>query len=275
MTDSDESEPREHGAEENSTADDDPETDPTTENGDEHADIGVDEALRLVREGRTDEIPDRMLDKIRDLADTVRDPGDSEDGESTDSDETTDDAAGATTERLDALESDLAELRAELAGSDRSGDQLADVEAALEEVREAAEANADRIDDLQSEFESYRIRADSEREEVRKYAVEEFATEMIRVKDTLERTLDLLDIDEETQRHLDLVDKQFDQALGEANVEKVETDGKFDIDRHNPVDEVPSPDHEADEIVEARQPGYRIHDRIIRPAEVVVAADSD
>lgn len=67
------------------------------------------------------------------------------------------------------------------------------------------------------------------------------------------------------------IKKQFEDVFEQLGLEKINTSVKFDIDIHEAVEERESEDHEAGEIIEVRQAGWRIGQRILRPSKVVVS----
>ena len=175
-------------------------------------------------------------------------------------------------ERLDTLESEVETLRESDTQSVEAaaGERFENVERRLVELRDFQERLRDRIDGLESSFDDYRQRAETERDEIRKYSVESFAREMIDVKDSLSNSREFLELDDEAQRNLDILDRQFEQALNASGVQEIDTDGKLEPGKHRPVEEVEDESREPGEIVDTRRAGYVMHDRVIRPAEVVV-----
>lgn len=259
-------------------ADDTEPTDPPEENvendeaevdsgadGDEE--MGLEEALELVEKGQTDEIPPQKLSRLQELSGKIGDEEEEREDE-------TDDETGAEPapdsdlhDRIETLEQHLSDLEEQL--DNRDGKTA---EETIEGVEERVAEQDERLAQLQSEFEEHRDRAEQEREKIRKYSLQEFAIEVIRVKDSIENTIEFLDLDEDAQEQLELIDEQFQQALERSHVEPVGTGGSFELNKHKVIGEEKSEEHEPDEIVRTEKTGYRLHDRVIRPAEVVIAA---
>lgn len=143
----------------------------------------------------------------------------------------------------------------------------------VENVETETAANRERIDELESGLADHRRRSEKEREEIREFAVEEFAREMVQVKDSLETAIQVEDLDDSAAERLDLLTREFEQALSKGNVEPIDdSTEEFDALRHKIVSKEPSSDHESNEILEIEEPGYAIGDRVLRPARVVLSA---
>ena len=274
------------------------ETDSTAGGPSDAGEGELEEALELLRQGRADEITEEgraeLLAQLDAGGDT--DGGDESDGGA---EEIEGDADSSLEARLATVEEELAELREQLDGDGGGGpddERVAALEAEVDNLRSQIESVGDGFDgatellervdehaetlealqsafeEHQSAFESHREQAEREREQIRKYALQDFALEVIRVKDSIENTVEFVDLDGEAQEQLELVLDQFEQALERSNVERIDTDGTFDLDRHKIMGETHSEEHEPDEIVRTEKEGYRLHDRIIRRAKVVIAA---
>ena len=256
------------------------------------------EALELLRQGRTDEIPEEVRAELLAQLDAGSDTdGGDESGDG--AEEMEGGVDSSLKERLATVEEEIAGLREQLDGDGGGGpddERVAALEAEVDNLRSQIESVGDGFDgatellervdehaetlealqsafeEHQSAFESHREQAEREREQIRKYALQDFALEVIRVKDSIENTVEFVDLDGEAQEQLELVLDQFEQALERSNVKRIDTDGTFDLDRHKIMGETHSEEHEPDEIVRTEKEGYRLHDRIIRRAKVVIAA---
>jgi molecular chaperone GrpE len=96
------------------------------------------------------------------------------------------------------------------------------------------------------------------------------------VVDNLERALDAIDAEEETQKSvaegLELTLKTFIDVLAKYKVEAVDPEGQpFDADLHQAVSTVPNNDVEPNTVINVFQKGYTLNGRLIRPAMVVVS----
>jgi molecular chaperone GrpE len=137
----------------------------------------------------------------------------------------------------------------------------------------------DRLLRALAETENVRRRAQRDREEASKYAVAGFAKELLSVADNLRRALDSLpEAEARDQRTLSLLagveatERELLRAFERHGIRRVDPRGeRFDHNFHEAVFEAERPEHPAGTIVEVLQPGYVLHDRLLRPAMVGVA----
>jgi molecular chaperone GrpE len=147
----------------------------------------------------------------------------------------------------------------------------------LEERLAAAESRADEhLNDLKrvaAEFENFRKRAARERDELFKLANERLVKELLPVLDDLGRALEAAEQHEEAKLEdgVRLVHRHLAQVLEKEGLAEIETEGKFDPHVHEALLSQPS-DAEEGTVIEVLQKGYRLGDRVLRPARVVVAA---
>ncbi|HEY5346805.1 MAG TPA: nucleotide exchange factor GrpE [Rhizomicrobium sp.] len=147
------------------------------------------------------------------------------------------------------------------------------------------ESMRDRLLRALADGENVRRRAEREKSEASQYAVTKFARDMLGIADNFARALaacppQIRDAaDPQVQAVLDGVeatDRQLVQALERHGVKAIETeDGKFDPNLHQAIAEVPGEGKPAGSIVDVVQTGYRIGERLLRPAMVTVARKSD
>jgi molecular chaperone GrpE len=125
---------------------------------------------------------------------------------------------------------------------------------------------------LLADFDNFRKRADRERDEVRRYALVEPLRELLGVVDNLERALLAQGSLEDWKRGVEMIDKQLRDLLRRFQVQEVAADGQpFDPAVHEAVARTEDPGVEVAQVVEVFQRGYRLHDRLLRPAMVKVA----
>ena len=169
--------------------------------------------------------------------------------------------------------------------TDPAREQLDEVEAEKSEPVEddrlaAAEAKAEEhLNDLKrlaAEFENYKKRAAREQAGLSTRAAERLVKELLPIVDDLERALEAAEEHEEAklEEGVRLVHRQLASALEREGLAEIETNGKFDPHVHEALLSQPS---EADEgsVIEVLQKGYRLGDRVLRPARVVVAAAAE
>ncbi len=125
-----------------------------------------------------------------------------------------------------------------------------------------------------------RKRFDREKEDLSNYVISSFAKEILSVLDNLERALKSIDLDELKKSDqnisqfiegIELTEKQIITIFEKFKIEKVNSlDQNFDPNLHQAMFEVENPDKQPGIITEVVQEGYRIGDRLLRPAMVGV-----
>ncbi len=143
-----------------------------------------------------------------------------------------------------------------------------------ERVEEEAEQEADdRLLRLAADFENYKKRAARERLEYVALANERLIGELLPILDDLERALSAAEQHEEAQLEegVRLVHRSLAALLERHGVTPISTDGKFDPHMHEALASQPS-EAEEGSVLDVVQRGYRLGDRVVRPARVVVAA---
>jgi molecular chaperone GrpE len=153
------------------------------------------------------------------------------------------------------------------------------VEEQLKEQLQKAEAAAAEHKDAflraKAETENMRRRAQEDVAKAHKYAVENFATELLAVKDSLEAAIAAAATENATSENLksgvELTLKQLNAAFSKGNLAEENPAGqKFDPHKHQAISMVEA-DAEPNTVVTVLQKGYRLNDRVIRPALVTVA----
>ena len=162
-------------------------------------------------------------------------------------------------------------LQQSVAKSDRSDE---DIE--LEALRNENEELIDTLQRLQADFDNYRKRAQRDQEALVGRAGERIVKELLPVLDDLERALEAAEQHEEAklEEGVKLVHRQLEQLLEREGLSLVETDGKFDPHVHEALLTQPSESEEGS-VIEVLQKGYRLGDRVLRPARVVVAGPKE
>jgi molecular chaperone GrpE len=150
-------------------------------------------------------------------------------------------------------------------------------ELTLEEQLAALEAERDEhLNDLKrvaAEFENYRKRVLRDQESLVARAHERLVKELLPVLDDLERALAAAEEHEEAKLEdgVRLVHQELAAALQREGLAEIETNGQFDPHVHEALLSQPS-EAEEGSVLEVVQKGYRLGDRVVRPARVVVAA---
>ena len=128
---------------------------------------------------------------------------------------------------------------------------------------------------LAADFENYRKRQESERENLIKYGAVDTLKKLLEVLDNFERGEKALEKVEDCQvveDNFNMLHKQTLDVLGKLGLEIIETEGKeFDPNFHEAVMQTPTSEHPEHTIVNELQKGYKLGDRVLRPSLVNVA----
>lgn len=132
---------------------------------------------------------------------------------------------------------------------------------------------------LAADFDNYRKRQAQERENLLKFGTENALKKMIEVLDNFERgkkALENVDDCAKVKESFDLVHKQVFDALSKLGLEVIDTEGKeFDPNFHDAVMQTPTSEHPEHTIINELQKGYKMGDKVLRPALVNVATAKD
>jgi molecular chaperone GrpE len=152
-------------------------------------------------------------------------------------------------------------------------EQQNNIEEPMVEEQQQEVVPDDRLLRLAADFENYKKRAAREREEYVTLANERLVKELLPILDDLERALEAAAEHEEAQLEegVRLVHRELSALLERNGVREIETDGKFDPHVHEALLTQPS-EAEEGSVIDVVQKGYRLGDRVVRPARVVVAA---
>jgi molecular chaperone GrpE len=154
---------------------------------------------------------------------------------------------------------------------------VTEAEQTLEERLAALETERDEhLNDLKrvaADFENYRKRVARDQESLVARAHERLVKELLPVLDDLERALAAAEEHEEAtlEEGVRLVHRELESALRREGLAEIETNGHFDPHVHEALLSQPS-DQDEGAILEVAQKGYRLGDRVVRPARVVIAA---
>jgi molecular chaperone GrpE len=131
----------------------------------------------------------------------------------------------------------------------------------------------DRLLRLAADFDNYKKRAARERAEYVAQANERLLKELLPILDDLERALQAAEQHEEAQLEegVALVHKSLVSLLERNGVSEIAADGKFDPHVHEALLAQPAEDKEQGDVVDVLQKGYKLGDRVVRPARVIVA----
>ncbi len=158
--------------------------------------------------------------------------------------------------------------------------RVQELEAELEAARAKAEENWNEFLRSRAELENVRRRMERDVAQARKYGVEKLATELLSVRDSLEMGLsaareanaDVAKLTEGTELTL----KMLTQAMEKFDISEVHPLGqKFSPEEHEAMAMQPSAEHAPNTVIHVVQKGYKLNDRLLRPAMVVVSREAD
>lgn len=160
---------------------------------------------------------------------------------------------------------------------DKVEEPLKEIQEELETAKLEAKENYDRFLRVTAEFENYKKRSTREMDDFRKYANQSLIMEMLAVVDNLERALNSSNgnnsIDKCMADGVNLTLKEILKIFEKFNVKAIESVGQpFDPNFHQAMMQEETDNYPEKTVITELQKGYMIHDRLLRPAMVVVAA---
>jgi len=183
-----------------------------------------------------------------------------------------DEAAQGTEEKELAAES-VTDGAAETAGAELSAEAALKTE--LEQVRGERDQLLDRLARLQAEFENTRRRETKERADLRDYAVQNAVEPFLGVMDNFQLALKADGTKEQLRAGVELILKQMEDALRGLNVQAVESVGtQFDPRVHEALGSIETAEFPDHQVVEEVRRGYRIREKLLRPALVRIAVNA-
>lgn len=155
-------------------------------------------------------------------------------------------------------------------------DYLKEMETRLESVEQEAKEAHDRFLRVSAEFENYKKRSSREMDEFRKFANESLIREMLTVVDNLERALNSSNNDNQVNSHIaegvGMTLKEILKVFEKFYVKPIEALGKpFDPNFHQAAMREETNERPENTVLNELEKGYMIHDRLLRPAMVVVS----
>lgn len=146
----------------------------------------------------------------------------------------------------------------------------------LEEAQQTIEDQKDKYLRLSAEFDNYRKRTLKEKAELIKNGGEKAISAILPILDDLERALanmQKLDDIQAMYDGIDLIHQKFLKTLSQEGLQKMEPVGEaFDTDFHEAIALVPAPEEaQKGKVLDCVQTGYKLNDKVIRHAKVVVA----
>jgi molecular chaperone GrpE len=142
----------------------------------------------------------------------------------------------------------------------------------LERLRSERDELLDRLKRMQAEFDNARKRAAREQQEFRDYALENAIKTLIPVLDSFDRALQSSPEKSEFHAGVELIHKQLQDALAKLGVRPIIAKGElFDPRFHEAIEMVETDEADDQRVLEQLQRGYKLKERLLRPAMVKVA----
>ena len=139
----------------------------------------------------------------------------------------------------------------------------------LKKTKEAYETLNNQYLRLAADFDNYRKRQESERENLIKFGTEQALKKMIELADNFDRAekaMEKIDDCEKAKESFNILNKQFKDALTKLGLEQIKTEGeKFD------PNQVPTDEHPEETVMQEMQKGYKFGDKVLRASMVSVA----
>lgn len=154
-------------------------------------------------------------------------------------------------------------------------DIASELNAEMESLRQQVQDHQEKVLRIQADYDNFRRRTRQEKEEFAKYASAKLLEELIPVVDNFERALaagkETNDYDS-LYKGLEMTFRQMDQVLRQEGLEPMDSVGKpFNPDFHQAIMQVESEDYEEGIVVEEVQKGYKLKEKVLRPAMVKVS----
>lgn len=164
-------------------------------------------------------------------------------------------------------------------------DPLAEKERIIQMLEEQAQRLKDQMVRALAEAENTRKRALKERQDISKFAVSNFARDILSVADNLRRALDCVSEEEAAAlspqfqnltQGVEATERELLRVFEKNGIVKTEPlDETFDPNFHEVMFEAPVPGKESGAIIQIIEPGYLLNGRLLRPARVGIAKNAD
>jgi molecular chaperone GrpE len=163
---------------------------------------------------------------------------------------------------------------ADAAASTAIAETTAGLHEEYERLRTERDGLIDRLARLQAEFDNARKREQRERADYRAFAVADAVEQFLPVLDNFRLALNSTGTAEQLRTGVELIAKQMDEVLRGLNVTPVETVGQpFDPRVHEALESVERSDLPDHQVIDEIRRGYRIKERLLRPALVRIAVN--
>jgi molecular chaperone GrpE len=157
-------------------------------------------------------------------------------------------------------------------GAAVSPEEVTQLQAELDRAQGERAQLVDRLARLQAEFDNYRKRETRERTEFRDYALASTLEQFLPVLDNFHLALGSQGTEEQLRSGIDLIVRQMEEIVRSLGVQPVPTvDTPFDPRQHEALEMVEREDVPDHQVIEEVRRGYKLRDRLLRPALVRVA----
>jgi molecular chaperone GrpE len=169
------------------------------------------------------------------------------------------------------------EPQAEVAKPQAAAEAVREAEDPAAQLRAELQAAKDRELRCHAELDNFRKRAARELEEKLRYANLSLLRDLLPVLDNIERAIQAAQQNADPAALLDgfkMVQQQVEEVLKRHHCQRIEAQGApFDPHVHHAVMQQPSDQHPANTVMMVTQSGYQLHDRVVRPSQVIVSKE--
>jgi molecular chaperone GrpE len=153
--------------------------------------------------------------------------------------------------------------------------QVLELYEAIQEANDERDQLREQLLRTMADFQNFRKRSDQDKQQIRQYATENLVADLLPVLDNFERTIAAFEAGASAESLIEgvrAVDRQLRTALESQRVTRIPAHGQpFDPDLHEALGAVESDEHPENTIVAEDQAGYRMGEKVLRPARVRVA----
>ena len=183
-------------------------------------------------------------------------------------DESVDDPTVESTDESQEAEENVTDV-----GSTDTDDDTESLEEQLETALKKADENWDQLLRTKAEMENLRRRNQKDVENAHKYGLEKLINELLPIKESMELGLAVEDATVDSLHEgMKLTLNMFSSAFEKMSVEEINPENeKFDPELHQAMRMLPTDDVEPNTVLQVLQKGYRLNERLLRPAMVIVS----
>ncbi|MDR1959019.1 MAG: nucleotide exchange factor GrpE [Planctomycetaceae bacterium] len=150
-------------------------------------------------------------------------------------------------------------------------------EMVLSQLEAELRQTTDKMLRAHAELENYRRRASREMDDIQKYASAGLIRDLLPVWDNMGRALEAVEKTHDADSLIEGVKMMYEQfvtVLKQYHCERIEAVGEpFDPHIHESISKMPSNDYPPGTVIFESQAGFKLHDRVVRPSQVVLAAE--